>query len=266
MFFRGLESALTAATLFDPYARPDGRAGNPGQILKKDKAVMPSDRHIELQNMVYRWIDNRSIKMCGLPECDAVGYIADFVAIARMNDDLHSKYCRFSGVEKKTMRRVWVGRNLPLETIIEGDVDRHYVCVFEVKVSRADFLNTFGGKKTEHAKARTEPVGTAHWVVADKGVCKPEELPDMWGLIIPYGTGLSERKPPKLNLLPEEAVHSIAFDMLWQQMNYRVSYYDQLKNMSETIKLVHEAAVKGRPMAEVLRRSNHAITACRGFI
>lgn len=227
---------------------------------------MPSIRHIELQNMVATWIGNRCIKMCDLPECNAVGYIADFVALARMNDSEHEKYCRFSGLEAMSMSHIWQGKGLPFKDVINGDIDRHYVCVFEVKVSRADFLNTFGGKDTSHAKARMEPVGTAHWVVADKGICEPEELPDHWGLLIPYGSGLTEKKMPKLNILPESHIHAIAFDMLWLQMNYRRSYYEQMIDMAETIEGVHKAILRKKPVGELLRRSNKAIKACRGFV
>jgi len=155
------------------------------------------------------------------------------------------------------------GLNIPYKHPIV--YDRWFACVFEVKVSREDFLNTFGNRKTSHAKARMEPVGTAHWVVAEKGICKPEELPDFWGLLVPYGTGLTEKKMPKLNLLPESRLHAMAFDMLWLQMNYRRSYYFQIRDMSDTIKDVHEAILKDKPKLELLRRSRKAIEACRGL-
>jgi len=224
-----------------------------------------SEKHIELQNMVVRWIRNRSYKICGLPESNVVGYIADFVAIAGMHDAYHTRYARHSGLTKKYMAPDFDpgGENIYR---VHGDIDRWYVCVFEVKVSRSDFLNTFGGKNTPHAKARMEPAGTAHWVVAAKGVCKPGELPDFWGLLTPYGMGLTELKIPKLHILPESKLHAMAFEMLWLQMNYRTSYYDQLNEMSKTIKSVHEAIIKGRSRGELLRRSNKAIEACRGFV
>ncbi len=218
------------------------------------------DRHIELQNMLYRWIDNRSFKMCGLPECNVVGYIADFVAIAGMLDQYHTRYARHSGLTKKYAS--YGLKNLYQEY---GDIDRWYVCVFEVKVSRPDFLNTFGNKDTPHAKARMEPVGTAHWVVAEKGICSPEELPDFWGLLVPYGTGLTEKKIPKLYILPSAELHSIAFDMLWLQMNHRSSYYDQLIDMAKTIGDVHRAIIRGKPTNEIIHLSNIAIKACRGM-
>lgn len=223
---------------------------------------MPSDRHIQLQNMLWTWVNNRTIKMSALPECNIVGYVADFVAIARMNNTPHERYCRRSGLKPMSMNQVWQGRGLPLKDVIHGDIDRHYVCVFEVKVSRADFLNTFGGKKTSHAKARMEPVGTAHWVVADKGVCKPEELPDFWGLLEPYGTGLTEKKSPKLKVLSEEYIHSIAFDMLWLSMNYRVSYYDQMIKMSKAVRGIEVAINMGKPIGEIKRRTENATELC----
>jgi len=222
--------------------------------------MAPSDKHIELQNMVTRWISNRSFKMCGLPESNVVGYVADYVAIAGMHDSEHSRYTFHSKLKKKTMA-YWVDGDYR----IRGDIDRWYVCVFEVKVSRTDFLNTFGGKDTPHAKARMEPVGTAHWVVADKGVCKPEELPDFWGLLVPYGAGLTEKKIPKLNILPDSDIHAMAFDMLWLQMNSRASYHRQLEEMSKSIEEVHSALVRQKPIKELLQLSNKAVKACRGF-
>ena len=202
--------------------------------------MAPSKRHIELQRMVETWICNRSFKMCGVPEANCVGYLADYVAIAGMNNESHTRYTYLSGLKKKYM-----SRGLDDELRIFGDIDRWYVCVFEVKVSRADFLNTFNGKDTRHAKARMEPVGTAHWVVADKGVCKPEELPDFWGLLTPYGAGLTEAKPPKLNILPDSSIHAMAFDMLWLNMNFRSSSYNRFTEMREAIRKLNAAILRG---------------------
>lgn len=253
-----------------PAVRPEFAAGKNRQLPRdspevqeyhRELGMSKSDRHTELQNMVVRWITNRSFKICGLPEANVVGYVADFVAIAGMYSEEHTKYTHHSGLKKKYMtgfdrytRRVF------------GDIDRWYVCVFEVKVSRNDFLNTFScGRNSPHAKARREPVGTAHWVVAEKGICKPDELPDFWGLLTPYGTGLTEQKKPKLHILPDSKLHAIAFDMLWLQMNYRRSYFEQLVNMAKAVENVHQAILAKKPTSELLRRSNQAIKACRGF-
>ena len=222
---------------------------------------MPSNRHIELQNMVQRWIRNRSFKLCGLPESNVVGYLADFVAIAGMQTAHHTRYADYSGLEKKYMS--WQYKTNKQEVF--GDVDRWYVCVFEVKVSRSDFLNTFGGKNTPHAKARMEPVGTAHWVVAEKGVCEPEELPDFWGLLIPYGAGLSERKIPKLQILPEEKLHAMAFDMLWLTMNHRWSFYNHLTEMARMIAKIHKAIINNKSTKELLLIADEAKKMCRGL-
>ncbi len=151
---------------------------------------------------------------------------------------------------------------LPAEHRTYGDIDRFYVCVFEVKVSRSDFLNTFGGKKTAHAKARMEPVGTAHWVVADKGICKPEELPDLWGLVEPYGAGLTVKKISKLNILPEDILHSIAFDMLWQSMNHRVSYYDQVIAMARKVHEIKVAIARGKSIDQIRQLAEAASDLC----
>ncbi|MCK5611538.1 hypothetical protein KAR91_57235 [Candidatus Pacearchaeota archaeon] len=227
---------------------------------------MPSDRHIELQNMIQTWIGNRSVKMFGLPECGAVGYVADFVAVSRMNDPEHEKYCKNSGLTAMSMHQQWQGKGVPYKWVTTGDIDRHYVNVFEVKVSRADFLNTFGGKDTGHAKARMEPAGTAHWLVAEKGICRPEELPDFWGLIEPYGSGLSEKKKPKLNILAEHEIHAIAFDMMWLSMNTRVSYFDQICEMAKAVRFTHSAIVREKPRGEILRRSEQAVKTCCGLL
>lgn len=228
-----------------------------------NSSMGPSDRHVELQNMLRKWIENRSFKRCGLPEANVVGYIADFVAIAGMYNSHHTRYTRHSGLKKKYMSSQLIDGRWVRKVL--GDVDRWYVCVFEVKVSRNDFLNTFGGKHTPHAKARMEPVGTAHWVVAEKGICEPDELPDFWGLLVPYGAGLTEKKMPKLHPLPEENLHAIAFDMLWLQMNYRRSYYDQMADMAGAIKSIHHAVLAGKSQAELLELSSRARKACKGL-
>ena len=224
----------------------------------------PSNRHIELQNMVSTWISNRSFKRCGLPEADVVGYIADFVAIAGMNNECHSRYASRSGLTTKVMNRRLVEG--VFSSVVSGDIDRWYVCVFEVKVSRADFLHTFGrNKKSPHAKARMEPVGTAHWVVAEKGICTADELPDLWGLLTPYGAGLSEKKMPKLNVLADSEIHAMAFDLLWLTMNFRYSQYIQMGEMGKAIKDLRQAIGNGMPKAELLELAEVARKAGRGF-
>lgn len=223
-----------------------------------------SKRHTELRNMAIRWICNRSFKRCGLPEANIVGYIADYVTIAGMWNAYHSRYAEHSGLKKKcSVPEFSPGGGY---TYVErGDIDRWYVCVFEVKVSRSDFLNTFGNKSTPHSEARMKPIGTAHWVVAERDICKPEELPDFWGLLIPYGAGLTEKKMPKLNILPDHILHAIGFDMLWLTQNYRQKDFEQMMNMADKIQLLHRAILKGRPIGELVGLSRQAKEACCGL-
>jgi len=224
---------------------------------------MISNKHIELQNMAARWLRNRSFKMCGIPEFNAVGYVADFFAIAGMHDEHHTRYTKASGLTKQYMSSR--SENGKCVQKIFGDIDRWYACIFEVKVSRADFLNTFGNRESIHSKARKEPVGTAHWVIAERGICQPKELPDLWGLLIPYGSGLTEKKMPQLNVLPESTLHAFAFELLWLQMNYRPSYYCQMTDMAEKIRRLHRAIITKKPQCELLRCSNQVIKTCRGM-
>lgn len=216
---------------------------------------MPSKRHIELQHMAGRWLKNRSFKMCGLTEVDAVGYLADFVAIAGMYNSFHTMYANHSGLKKRlAASRPAAGRQP--ETL--GEIDRWYVCIFEIKVSRADFLNTFGGKKTIHAKARMEPAGNAHWVVAEKGICTAEELPAFWGLLTPRGAGLSEEKMPRLVARPDSYIHAVAFRMLRLSMNFRDSYYERMLKMAAAARDLRKAIITDAPKAELLEISAKA--------
>lgn len=224
-----------------------------------------SKRHIELQRMCRTWIKNRSFKICGIPEFTKIGYIADYVAIVGMQDVYHSRYAKKAGLEKMSMiTRYRRDQNQCLQEIT-GDIDRWYVCVFEVKVSRSDFLNTFSDKDSSHARARMDPVGTAHWVVAEKGICKQDELPDFWGLLEPYGAGLTEKKMPIVQAMKQSEIHAIAFDMLFEQMNYRTSYYEQLHGMSDAVGAIRTAILRGKSKEEVLASVNNAREACRGM-
>jgi hypothetical protein len=211
--------------------------------------------------MAARWIENRSFKRITLPECSSVGYLADLVSIAGLEDAYHARYAKHNGLEQMYM--VPDPEN-PENRIIGGDIDRWFICVFEVKVQRSDFLNTFGNKDSVHAKARLKPVGTAHWVVAEKGVCRPEELPDFWGLLEPYGTGLTEKKMPVLNVLPDSIIHSIGFDMMWLEKNYRRSFWEKGVAMQKAIEALRAAIVREKPREELLKLSNDAINVFKG--
>ena len=192
---------------------------------------MPSERHIELQNIAHRWLKNRAFKMCGLTELRIGSYVADFVGLAGLYSTHHEKYTR------------------------ELTANRYHICVFEVKVSRSDYLNTFGPNKTNvHAMARKDAAGTLHWVIADKGVCTAEEIPDFWGLLTPYGQGLSEKKRPVFQKVDNCEIHSLAFDLLFAGMNYRDSFFYQFIKLGEQVRSLKKAIIHKESSVGLLRR------------
>lgn len=226
---------------------------------------MPSDRHTELRNMAHVWIENKTFKRISVPECNAVGYTADLVVVGGLFDEFHTRWTKHSGLEKKIMVRNWEDEEKKSYEV-QGDIDRWCVCVFEVKVSRNDFLATFGNSSTPHTIAHRSPVGTAHWVVADKNVCKPEELPDFWGLLEPYGPGLTEQKIPKLNVISDEVLHAIAFDMIWLEKNFRRSRWEHTIEMAKSIGDLRTAIRNNEPREKLLLLSAQAKETCKGLI
>lgn len=204
---------------------------------------MPSDRHIELQNMAHRWLNNRTFKMCGLPELRIETYIADYVALVGLY-----------GAERHRYAPPRAAR-----------IDAWNICVFEVKVSRNDFLNTFGPTKdSTHAVARRSPAGSLHWIIAEKGICKLEEIPDFWGLLTPYGAGLSEKKKPVFQAVQPSMIDALAFDLLFAGMNHRDSFFYQLVHIGDQIKKLRTAVIQDASKPEILARVEALRKKCRG--
>lgn len=74
---------------------------------------------------------------------------------------------------------------------------------FEIKVSRADWLNEL--KKPNKADAIKQYCHEWYLLIASATMVKEGELPDDWGLIVPHGNGLRViKKAPKLNPVPLE--------------------------------------------------------------
>lgn len=110
------------------------------------------------------------------------------------------------------------------------------VCIFEVKVSRSDFLATF--KKDNN---RLYPVGTLHWCVALPGLFDIDELPDFWGLLVPRGRGLTELKSPTFYPVSLPTLHEHAYRLLW--VPSRWSFAEALKEKDREIQeLVNKLA------------------------
>lgn len=74
---------------------------------------------------------------------------------------------------------------------------------FEIKVSRADWLNEL--KKPDKATAVKQYCHRWYLLIASASMVKDGELPDDWGLIVPYGNGLRIiKKAPLLQPKPLE--------------------------------------------------------------
>ena len=161
---------------------------------------MTSDAHKMLAARCRPWVRRRSTKRgmrAGFEVPLANGYVADWVGL-----------CGFQW----SIRRQYVADEL-LKRIGAVLIDPEFACVFEVKVSRSDYQKTFGHGYAQHGRA--EARGSLHWVVAPRGVVEPEELPEMWGLLQPMAGGLRVLKRAPFCPLTAEALHRLAYYVLW---------------------------------------------------
>jgi len=90
----------------------------------------------------------------------------------------------------------------------------YVACLFEVKVSRHDFLSTFGSEYGKQGN-RHVPIAHLHWCVVPRGVVKAQELPAFWGLLESWGDGLRERRAPELQALPDDQWIIFMHRLLW---------------------------------------------------
>jgi hypothetical protein len=173
--------------------------------------------HNELSLMALTWLSNK-VTAKGFRGTTEVrlsqGYVADAVALCSLQFQYNKMYLTHSGFKPAIMRRIYNHETGKIDTIVRGDpIDNYYACIFEAKASRSDFLSTFN--QSEKHLNRHEPIGSLHWCVANKGVAKPEEFPDFWGLLEPYGAGLTEKKRPLLQILKTEELDKIAHALIW---------------------------------------------------
>jgi hypothetical protein len=104
-------------------------------------------------------------------------------------------------------RRIGFG---PIKT---NGPDNYFTMIFEAKATRSDFKSTFGNN--DKHRNRLSPVAHLHFVVVNKGVCMPQELPDFWGMLERSGRGVTLIKYPKYNERTTEEIDQFAHALLW---------------------------------------------------
>jgi hypothetical protein len=160
---------------------------------------MPSVEHNELSAKALTWLGYRATGKGIRGACEVFlgdGYVADAIAFFSPQYRYLEEYCRPAGIDPAKHLAYWL-------------------CVFEAKVSRADFLSTFGPTPGDHVN-RHRPVGHMHWCVTPRGLIDPAELPLFWGLLEQSGGGLREVRMPAISSIPEPAMDHIAHILIWK--------------------------------------------------
>jgi hypothetical protein len=173
-----------------------------------------SDLHNELSQKALVWLEGRATQR-GIRGCEEVilkeGYVADSAAI-----------CGLSLSHEKT----FLGEYRNGKTWQSTSDD--YVFVFESKVSRADFQNTF--KRDGHFGSRLNPVGNFHFVVTPKGLVTPDEVPLFWGLLEKSGAGLAIRKMPQYIPIETPTLHEVAYCLLRSKHESKFAIFEEQAN------------------------------------
>jgi len=169
--------------------------------------VAPSEEHVDLAKRVYPWLNARATR-AGVAAATEVylgdGYLADVVARCAFQDRFFTRYCK---AWRKEPLVSWGVRS-------HGEVVDDFICVFEVKVSRADFLSTFSRDSKGHENRHEEVVGHLHWVVAEPGIVRPNDEMGFWGLLERSGNGLHENSIPVYCQLDDEATRRASEQLL----------------------------------------------------
>ncbi len=155
-----------------------------------------SEKHDELTGKALCWISSKFAARGGRGGFEFRvpgfhGYVADAAAIG----NLQGRYAQRFRPQKP------------------GYTWQEFTMVFESKATRSDFLSTFG--KGDRHSNRLVAVANLHWVVAAKGICTPDEVPEFWGLLVESGSGLRELKAPICQEQETENVHRFAYSVLW---------------------------------------------------
>lgn len=171
--------------------------------------MAPSREHLELGRRVYPWLHARATR-AGVAAATEVylgaGYIADVVGRCSFQHRFIRRYCRAWGKAPLVDWGTW--RTKTYDQIIDD-----FICVFEVKVSRSDFLATFNQEKLRH-RNRHKEVGHLHWIVAPHTIVRPEDDVGFWGLLEVSGQGLREVRMPLYYELESEEVCKVSETLL----------------------------------------------------
>lgn len=176
---------------------------------------MRSIEHDTLGEMALTWLAARCGSFRGACEVQVgPGYVADAACLAVMYHSEFERRCREWGLATDVI--VYDCGDLgKLPGGGEGLIPDYFSCVFESKATRADFLSTFGGRNNKHTNRR-EPAAHLHWIVVEKNVCDPAEVPGHWGLLQRRGRGLSELKPAQYMPRTEMQALHLANRLLWK--------------------------------------------------
>ena len=166
---------------------------------------MPSKEHYVLSGRAIPWLRGRCTRagIRGAHEVSlAAGYTADVVALCSFQYRFDHDYIQ--GPVREYSLDGW-------------PISPELICVFETKVSRADFAGTFtkGGR---HSGDRMIPRGSLHWVIAPKGLLPVEDIPTFWGLLEVAGSGLRETKRAQYHVISREKTYEIAYWILRAQI------------------------------------------------
>jgi len=185
-----------------------------------------ASKHDDLALMALTWLRNKVTArgMRATTEvCLAEGYVADAVALGGFQYGFLTKYCKAWNKKPIEGTSVWDDVQKKFVYKRSDGISNYFACIFEAKATRSDFLHTFGSGPNH--QNRHQPIGSLHWCVTPRKLINPDELPDFWGLLEEYGSGLHEVKKPKLNILAESQMDKIAHQLLWPIQKYRGHIY-----------------------------------------
>lgn len=95
--------------------------------------------------------------------------------------------------------------------------------LIEVKVSRSDFLNDARKPFREHPE---QGIGMKRLYLCPKGLIKPEELPDGWGLLWEDGGKIEVVKEPDLFEIRDTASEALLYASVFRRCGIRPQVFD----------------------------------------